>query len=382
MAKASARAPKGALITNVVSVAAVLVVGGAGVAVADPVKGESRASAPIVYAGAEAQSPITNSLASRPAGNVGFDEFQGRSGAIDLRPGVVSTSFSAGAFAKPTLKPAQPKATIQPAAPSASDFAEPYAGPPYQVDGKWYVPTHEPNYDETGIASWYGPSFHGKDSASGEAFDEMALTAAHPTLPIPSLVRVTNLENGKSVVVRLNDRGPFVDDRIIDLSKRAGEVLEMHKKGTAKVRVQYVGPAPAEANAAPQTGQADLIPVSAPANPVFTAKPIAAMTLPAPTAEARAASGVASSTELVRADESLRGFYLQAGSFADLGNAHKLRTTLQDVGPAFVTPTSVNGAEFYRVMLGPWTSRADAERAQGRLIESGAKAIVVARIDN
>jgi rare lipoprotein A len=125
-------------------------------------------------------------------------------------------------------------------------WAEPYAGPPYQVEGKWYVPTHEPNYDEVGIASWYGPNFHGKASATGEMFDEMAMTAAHPTLPIPSLVRVTNLSNGKSVVVRLNDRGPFVDDRHLFESGR-----RVCTAGHGQVRVQYVGPAPAEANAAP-----------------------------------------------------------------------------------------------------------------------------------
>ena len=115
-------------------------------------------------------------------------------------------------------------------------------GKPYKIKGKTYKPKHEPKYDETGIASWYGPRFHGKPTASGEAFNMNAITAAHPTLPLNSLLHVTNLENGKEIFVRLNDRGPFAKKRIIDLSKGAAEELGI--TGLAKVRVQYAGPAP------------------------------------------------------------------------------------------------------------------------------------------
>ncbi len=111
-------------------------------------------------------------------------------------------------------------------------------GKPYDVDGKTYYPAYDPTYDKEGMASWYGPGFHGKSTATGETFDTHDLTAAHPTLPMPSLVRVTNLENGKMIVARVNDRGPFARNRIIDLSKASAERLGV--KGLAKVRVQYL----------------------------------------------------------------------------------------------------------------------------------------------
>ena len=113
-------------------------------------------------------------------------------------------------------------------------------GPKYKIKGKTYKPKHDPKYDEKGIASWYGPGFHGKPTASGERFDMYDMTAAHPTLPLNSLLHVTNLENGKMIIVRLNDRGPFADKRIIDLSKGAAQKLGVI--GLAKVRVQYAGP--------------------------------------------------------------------------------------------------------------------------------------------
>ena len=111
-------------------------------------------------------------------------------------------------------------------------------GKPYSVNGQTYFPKYEPGYDKTGEASWYGPGFHGKHTASGELFDQNELTAAHPTLPMPSLVRVTNLSNGKSAVVRVNDRGPFKSNRIIDLSKKSAQTLGIHS--VAKVRVQFL----------------------------------------------------------------------------------------------------------------------------------------------
>lgn len=121
-------------------------------------------------------------------------------------------------------------------------------GKPYRIAGKTYVPREEPGYDQVGLASWYGADFHGRKTANGEIFDSTSLSAAHPTLPLPTYARVTNLDNGKSVVVRINDRGPFAHNRLIDLSKRTAEILEFKHMGTAKVRVQYVGAAPLEGN--------------------------------------------------------------------------------------------------------------------------------------
>lgn len=116
-------------------------------------------------------------------------------------------------------------------------------GQPYEVAGQTFVPRHEPDYDRTGIASWYGDDFNGRLTSNGEVFDMNRLTAAHPTLPMPSLVRVTNLENGRSIVVRVNDRGPFLRGRLIDMSRAAAARLGFLDEGTARVRVTYLGPA-------------------------------------------------------------------------------------------------------------------------------------------
>lgn len=119
-------------------------------------------------------------------------------------------------------------------------------GKPYRVRGKWYTPKEEPGYDKAGLASWYGPNFHGRLTANGEIYDQFHLSAAHPTFPLPSYARVTNKKNGNSVIVRVNDRGPFAHGRIIDLSNQAAELLDMKHEGVAAVRVQYVGRAPVE----------------------------------------------------------------------------------------------------------------------------------------
>ncbi len=113
-------------------------------------------------------------------------------------------------------------------------------GKKYNVGGKYYYPKKDLYYNKTGIASWYGPKFHGKLTANGEIYNQYALTAAHKTLPLPSAVKVTNLINNKSIVLRINDRGPFVNDRIIDLSSKAADILEIKRKGTGLVRVQIL----------------------------------------------------------------------------------------------------------------------------------------------
>lgn len=117
-------------------------------------------------------------------------------------------------------------------------------GRTYTIKGQTFHPREDEGYDRTGVASWYGDDFHGRLTANGEVYDMHALSAAHPTLPMPTYVRVTNLQNDRSVVVRVNDRGPFARGRIIDLSKRTAEVLDFKRDGTAQVRVQFVGRAP------------------------------------------------------------------------------------------------------------------------------------------
>jgi rare lipoprotein A len=119
-------------------------------------------------------------------------------------------------------------------------------GSPYTVAGRVYVPEENPHYQAVGLASWYGEDFHGRSTANGEIFDLNGISAAHPTLPLPSYVRVTNLANGRSLIVRVNDRGPYRGDRIIDVSMKAAHLLDFHNRGTAWVRVEYVGRAPME----------------------------------------------------------------------------------------------------------------------------------------
>lgn len=138
---------------------------------------------------------------------------------------------------------------IEPALTTAkSEEAQPtgrsMVGKPYQVGGRWYTPKEEPDYNKTGKASWYGKKFHGRRTANGERFNMHAMTAAHPTLPLPSFVRVTVDSTGKSAVLRVNDRGPFHRGRIIDVSRAAAEKLGFKRAGSAKVRVEYLGPAP------------------------------------------------------------------------------------------------------------------------------------------
>ncbi|MBI1359573.1 MAG: septal ring lytic transglycosylase RlpA family protein [Alphaproteobacteria bacterium] len=363
--------------------------------------------APIVFASADAPAALPpsgtfdDSISSRPipvtprAPSSVVSANTGPTGAIDLRPGAahaIDASFGPAVSSVSPRPQASAPLVSKPSAPASdvSGYATPYAGAPYQVAGKWYVPAYEPNYDEVGIASWYGPTFHGKASASGETFDEMALTAAHPTLPIPSIVRVTNLENGKTTLVRVNDRGPFVDNRIIDLSRRAGEVLGLHEKGTAKVRVQYVGPAPEKANSLPKgvqtvaqhvelaprreahTPALETAPVTSPREmPVLVNSPA---TLPSPTPDVREVAPAA--TPVAAA-----GFALQAGSFGDPANAEALKARLSALGPVSVVKANVNGRNYYRVVVGPWATRSQADDMQNRLMSAGYKAIVVASGD-
>jgi rare lipoprotein A len=119
-------------------------------------------------------------------------------------------------------------------------------GKPYNVNGRTYVPAENPSYRAEGIASWYGPDFHGRLTANGEVYDMHAISAAHTTMPLPSYARITNLDNGRSIIVRVNDRGPYVRNRIIDLSIGTAKALDFYGHGLARVRVEYVGRAPIE----------------------------------------------------------------------------------------------------------------------------------------
>ncbi|WP_245161595.1 septal ring lytic transglycosylase RlpA family protein [Brevundimonas alba] len=228
---------------------------------------------------------------------------------------------------------------------------------PYQVRGRWYRPAEQPNYDETGMASWYGDQFNGRPTATGERFDMNALTAAHKTLPLPGLVEVTNLANGRRVVVRVNDRGPFVDGRIIDLSRGAADALDLRRAGVGEVRVRYLGPAPrlgggqvlqyAEAPARPESGPRPYQPSSPPPSPA-SAEPVRVADSPPPPA-------------LVRS-----GVWVQAGLWADPRQARRAADNLG--GSATVEEASPGQ---FRVLVGPWPDNGTAERSRRAVVSRG-----------
>jgi rare lipoprotein A len=131
---------------------------------------------------------------------------------------------------------------VQPGQPVPKGGGRYVTGKPYKVKDQWFYPD-DPRHVEVGMASWYGSAFHGRLTANGEVYDIDGLTAAHPTMPLPSYARVTNLRNGRSMIVRVNDRGPFLHGRVMDLSQRVAEMLDTRRHGVAKVKVQYIGPA-------------------------------------------------------------------------------------------------------------------------------------------
>ncbi len=225
-------------------------------------------------------------------------------------------------------------------------------GNPYVVAGLRYVPQRDDDYDEVGIGSWYGPNFHGRPTANGEVFDQHQMTAAHTTLPIPSIAEVTNLENGRSVIVRVNDRGPFVDDRIIDLSRAAAEELDYRSRGLARVRVRYLGPAhaggepPARTHSAQGGGRT--------------------MPAPVPTAAAQQQS-TAPQQQFAGAER----FSVQLGAFGVRGNAENLRARVADLGDAWIEESVSNGRPLFRVYLGRWSSEQAAANAVSQLTSYG-----------
>jgi rare lipoprotein A len=238
--------------------------------------------------------------------------------------------------AREATRPAPP---ATPTAPSPAPVAdgvprdEPrskYGNPPfYEVGGRRYVVLPSAvGYVEEGIASWYGPDFHGGRTSTGETYDMDSLSGAHPTLPLPTWVRVTNLENGRSVVVRLNDRGPFAKGRIIDLSRAAAERLDMIRKGTARVEVR----------------------------------------------------SLATGTAVAAAPAASPAYYAQAGAFASRANADALAARLAAAGIAGVTVTEsvVDGRTVYRVRAGPAASFPEYDALAERMRVAGAESVRLA----
>ncbi len=215
--------------------------------------------------------------------------------------------------------------------------------------------------DEFGIASWYGESFHGAPTANGEIFDMNALTAAHPTLPLPSLVQIVNTDNNREVVVRVNDRGPFVDGRAIDLSKAAADKLGFVGAEQANVRIRYLGsaaPAPK-----PQTPEPEKSFVS------FEQEVVAEPRLPVPDPVVPGS---------VNASDGR--FFVQVGAFSDISNAQSLQSSLGGRYPVEIETARIRGADFFRVFVGPVSSRAAANAKRDGLVRDGfQQGVVVSR---
>jgi rare lipoprotein A len=298
-------------------------------------------------------------------------------------------------------------------------------GKPYQVGDLTYTPREDPTYDRVGNASWYGEMFHGRRTANGEIYDMDSLSAAHPTLPLPVYARVTNLNNGRTIVVRINDRGPYARDRIIDLSRRSAELLGFRDNGTATVRVKYLGRAPLNgddsyerkylasqswmrvANGKSSKGIAVAVSSTLPAeNPEnllrpwkqaapreamppdqagsaavaaqgwkATTKPVAApapaAVQPAATAALPAPQSTGSIPPAPKPKAAAEGAVIQAGSFKNKENADKARTTLAALGSVEVTPIGVGGNVYYRVRVGPFSPASTTQMALAKVKGAG-----------
>jgi rare lipoprotein A len=259
-------------------------------------------------------------------------------------------------------------------------------GNPYQIDNVWYYPHEQPDYDETGIASWYGPTFYGKYTANGEVYDGGALTAAHRTLPMPVNVRVTNLENGKSIVVRVNDRGPYARGRIIDLSRHAAELLDVVQSGTARVRVTYLSRADLDNGQPPPPQTAPEIASALPAAPTakvdsstlntVTGAPVAPpvqekslpVVVPGPPIQVATANQPTGQVTKMQVPVATR-LYIQVGAFSKLDNARTLLNKLG--GDLRISTLQRNGQTLYRVRTGPLNSVEDADAALTRITGAG-----------
>jgi len=281
-----------------------------------------------------------------------------------------------------------PPAERPPPADSVPDMVPRYeprarnGNPPfYDVMGKrYFVLSSGVGYVERGVASWYGPGFHKVRTSTGEPYDMYAMTAAHKTLPLPAYVRVTNLQNGRSIVVRVNDRGPFVGNRIIDLSYTAASKLDMLRNGTAMVEVRTLEPisanTPLVAQATTPTATPNARPNAAPAAAPLTATPLTAATEAPPPAQASAPPAEAVSDPAAGAVSTVpvpRALFIQAGAFSDPKNAERLMEKLRGggYGKVFVRDNEIAGRKMYRVRIGPVPSVAEFDRIVAALERVG-----------
>lgn len=264
-------------------------------------------------------------------------------------------------------------------------------GKPYKVDGRTYTPKEQYDLVETGIASWYGPGFHGKKTANGERFDKNELTAAHRTLQMPSLVRVTNLDNGRSVVVRVNDRGPFKRGRIIDVSEKAAELLAFKGAGTAKVRLEVLTEESMRLAQLARSGTStkgyenreNAFSSESSDGSFHTASYTAGDARMAGVDSESLPAGHLNNGNFYpdpivsQRPVHVSNIYVQAGSFTVYDNAIHLRDKLAALDNATVQTTQVKGQTFYRVRVGPANSVDAADRLLSKVVNSGHREAII-----
>ena len=237
-------------------------------------------------------------------------------------------------------------------------------GNPYKINGKWYYPAIDYNYNEVGIASWYGPGFHGKKTANGEVFDQNKISAAHKTLPMPSIVKVTNLDNGKVLEnIRVNDRGPFAGNRIIDLSKKAAQELGFVNSGVAKVRVEIMenesriyASKNSKKNSVRKANKAKV-------------EKVQRKVIPSEEDEQNSDEVSKNSTE----DNSIlkdKPVIIQVGAFGDHRNAKSLTEKLSEF-KAYIERKFIDNKYLYRVRIGPLSNLDLAKSIKSKLFELG-----------
>ena len=276
--------------------------------------------------------------------------------------------------------------------PSTKEGSSYKIGKPYKIKGVWYYPRVNYEHNETGIASWYGKKFHGRNTANGEIYNMNALTAAHRTLPIPSLVRVINLQNGRSLILRVNDRGPFAHNRVIDVSRRGAQLLGFQRQGTTRVRVEILANE-SRAIAARLTGGRQLamgqtpikiakLPKASVSAENLAPPPGGVRAAPAPRTVQKVKHNKPTMTSANGYNELKLGvvrieavkptkLFVQAGAFSEFNNANRVRARLHNIGNIRISPILVNGQDLYRVRMGPFQSTEQADRFLESVIRAG-----------
>lgn len=262
---------------------------------------------------------------------------------------------------------------------------------PYQINGIWYYPREDKDYNVVGVGSWYGEQFHNRRTSNGEMFDMDIPSAAHKTLPLPSLVEVTNLDNGKKMIVRVNDRGPFVDGRIIDLSKAAAQQLGYYRNGVARVRVKYVGPAPSSAFGGPRqyAVQQTAVPPPPPRERSFDdikepAQRVQVIPSRQPEPDWNYAPPQQAAPQINPPDKVFTstpksGFRVQAGSFSSRENAEKAVRQLSSAGDAQLDVIDRPSGPLYRVTVSAGQSEGEAWSLRQRVESLGYQGATVLR---